>query len=108
MQVGSGTTIVCNRTTGYEVKRQTMNKLIASGIVVIGWGLLIVGLVGCSTGSATQIPSQAPAAQASVSASPQAGNGSVAQAPSQAVATQASVGTSPQASSVSVTQVSTQ
>src|SRR5215813_13101015 len=104
MQVGSGTRIVSNHTTDYEVKRQTMNKLIASGIVVIGWGLLIVGLVGCSTASPTQIPTQAPAAQASVTASPQASNGSVAQAPSQATATKASVAAPTQASSGSVTQ----
>jgi hypothetical protein len=85
-----------------------MHKLTSVGIAVIGWGLMIVGLAACGSASTTQVPTQPPAPQTSVSASPQASSASTTQVPTQPPAPQTSVSASPQASSVSTTQVPTQ
>jgi len=49
-----------------------MHQPTASGIAVIGWGLLIAGLAACGGGSATQVATPAPPTPSSVGAPPQA------------------------------------
>jgi hypothetical protein len=71
-----------------------MHKPIAAGIAVIGWGVLIVGLTACGSGSATQVATQAPSTSTSQAAT-QVPRTPTSQVATQAPATSASAGGSP-------------
>jgi hypothetical protein len=83
-----------------------MHKLTSAGIAIIGWALMIAGLVACGSASTTQVPTQPPAPQSSTTASAQASSKPTTQVPTQMSSPQASIGASAQASSMAATQAS--